>query len=62
MTNVSSTIDAALTMVMGDDMVKVRACADSIMEWILIEDGLPGRTVGWPLSWAPPADADRPFD
>jgi len=24
MTNVSSTIDAALTMVMGDDMVKVR--------------------------------------
>jgi glyceraldehyde-3-phosphate dehydrogenase (NADP+) (phosphorylating) len=25
MTNVSSTIDAALTMVMGDDMVKVVA-------------------------------------
>ncbi len=31
MTNVSSTIDAALTMVMGDDMVKVVAWYDN--EW-----------------------------
>ena len=38
MTNVSSTIDAALTMVMGDDMVKVRARAQQThlpLDWQL---------------------------